>query len=77
MTTSDSIDPVAATAGEEDLPARSDRIVAPASRESSMGRVDSIDALRGLTILTMVFVNDVGSAALAWRTTSNLPTRTV
>ncbi len=31
-----------------------------------MGRVDSIDALRGLTILTMVFVNDVGSAAPAW-----------
>jgi heparan-alpha-glucosaminide N-acetyltransferase len=29
-------------------------------------RVDSVDALRGLTILLMVFVNDLGPAAPAW-----------
>ncbi len=29
-------------------------------------RIDSVDTLRGLTILTMVFVNDVGPAAPAW-----------
>jgi len=29
-------------------------------------RVDSVDALRGLTILLMVFVNDLGHAAPAW-----------
>jgi heparan-alpha-glucosaminide N-acetyltransferase len=30
------------------------------------GRIDSVDALRGLTILLMVFVNDIGPAAPAW-----------
>lgn len=30
------------------------------------GRVLSVDVLRGLTILTMVFVNDVGPAAPSW-----------
>jgi predicted acyltransferase len=30
------------------------------------GRVASVDALRGLTILLMVFVNDLGRAAPAW-----------
>src|SRR5262245_22415371 len=30
------------------------------------GRVASVDALRGLTILLMVFVNDLGPAAPAW-----------
>src|SRR4051812_5423517 len=30
------------------------------------GRIDSVDALRGLTILLMVFVNDLGPAAPAW-----------
>jgi heparan-alpha-glucosaminide N-acetyltransferase len=30
------------------------------------GRIDSVDALRGLTILLMVFVNDLGKAAPAW-----------
>ncbi len=29
-------------------------------------RVDSVDALRGLTILLMVFVNDLGGAAPSW-----------
>jgi hypothetical protein len=29
-------------------------------------RIDSVDALRGLTILLMVFVNDLGPAAPAW-----------
>jgi predicted acyltransferase len=33
---------------------------------SSSARVDSVDALRGLTILLMVFVNDLGHAAPAW-----------
>ncbi len=31
-----------------------------------MERVASVDTLRGLTILTMIFVNDVGAAAPAW-----------
>ncbi len=30
------------------------------------GRIDSVDALRGLIILLMVFVNDLGRAAPAW-----------
>ncbi|OJW10877.1 MAG: hypothetical protein BGO49_25550 [Planctomycetales bacterium 71-10] len=30
------------------------------------GRVDSVDVLRGLTILLMVFVNDLGAAAPSW-----------
>jgi predicted acyltransferase len=30
------------------------------------GRVASVDALRGLTILLMIFVNDLGPAAPAW-----------
>ena len=30
------------------------------------GRIDSVDALRGLTILLMVFVNDLGPAAPSW-----------
>jgi len=30
------------------------------------GRINSVDALRGLTILLMVFVNDLGQAAPAW-----------
>jgi hypothetical protein len=30
------------------------------------GRVASVDALRGLTILLMVFVNDLGLGAPAW-----------
>lgn len=30
------------------------------------GRIDSVDALRGLTILLMVFVNDLGRAAPSW-----------
>jgi hypothetical protein len=30
------------------------------------GRVVSVDALRGLTILLMVFVNDLGPGAPAW-----------
>jgi heparan-alpha-glucosaminide N-acetyltransferase len=30
------------------------------------GRVASVDALRGLTILLMVFVNDLGPAAPSW-----------
>ena len=31
-----------------------------------LGRVASVDALRGLTILLMVFVNDLGPAAPSW-----------
>src|SRR3954470_9804206 len=30
------------------------------------GRIDSVDALRGLTILLMIFVNDLGPAAPPW-----------
>lgn len=37
------------------------------SPQPAMGvRIDSVDALRGLTILLMVFVNDIGPAAPAW-----------
>ena len=34
--------------------------------EGSLGRVVSVDVLRGLTILLMVFVNDLGPAAPKW-----------
>ena len=37
-----------------------------ADAASGATRIASIDAVRGLTILTMVFVNDVGPAAPAW-----------
>ena len=39
---------------------------APEARSAADGRIDSVDALRGLTILLMVFVNDLGPAAPAW-----------
>jgi len=35
-------------------------------RPAAGGRIDSVDVLRGLTILLMVFVNDLGPAAPAW-----------
>jgi predicted acyltransferase len=35
-------------------------------RPAAGGRIDTVDALRGLTILLMVFVNDLGPAAPAW-----------
>jgi heparan-alpha-glucosaminide N-acetyltransferase len=35
-------------------------------RPAASGRINSVDALRGLTILLMVFVNDLGPAAPAW-----------
>src|SRR4029077_3604046 len=35
------------------------------ARPMAGGRIDSVDALRGLTILLMVFVNDLGPAAPA------------
>ena len=38
----------------------------PEPRPAAGGRIDSVDALRGLTILLMVFVNDLGPAAPAW-----------
>jgi predicted acyltransferase len=38
----------------------------PEPRPHAGGRIDSVDALRGLTILLMVFVNDLGPAAPAW-----------
>jgi heparan-alpha-glucosaminide N-acetyltransferase len=38
----------------------------PPNTPSTAARIDSVDTLRGLTILTMVFVNDVGPAAPAW-----------
>jgi predicted acyltransferase len=38
----------------------------PESPPAASGRIDSVDALRGLTILLMVFVNDIGPAAPAW-----------
>jgi predicted acyltransferase len=38
----------------------------PEPRPAAGGRIDSVDALRGLTILLMVFVNDIGPAAPAW-----------
>jgi len=41
-------------------------IGSPEPRPAAGGRIDSVDALRGLTILLMVFVNDLGPAAPAW-----------
>src|SRR5262245_3172035 len=35
-------------------------------RPAAGARIDSVDALRGLTILLMVFVNDLGPAAPPW-----------
>jgi predicted acyltransferase len=39
---------------------------APAAAPATTGRLGSVDALRGLTILLMVFVNDLGPAAPSW-----------
>jgi predicted acyltransferase len=38
----------------------------PLPAQAPLGRVASVDALRGLTILLMVFVNDLGRAAPSW-----------
>jgi predicted acyltransferase len=38
----------------------------PIEAPAHVGRVASVDALRGLTILLMVFVNDLGPAAPSW-----------
>jgi predicted acyltransferase len=40
--------------------------MSPIPETPPVGRVASVDALRGLTILLMVFVNDLGRAAPAW-----------
>ena len=40
--------------------------VLPIAAPAPVGRVASVDALRGLTILLMVFVNDLGPAAPSW-----------
>jgi predicted acyltransferase len=41
-------------------------LVEPSAPSALAGRVASVDALRGLTILLMIFVNDLGRAAPAW-----------
>ena len=46
--------------------ARGKAVGRPEARLMAGGRIDSVDALRGLTILLMVFVNDLGPAAPAW-----------
>jgi len=38
----------------------------PAARSSTSGRIASVDTLRGLIILLMIFVNDLGPAAPSW-----------
>ena len=38
----------------------------PAAKPLPASRIDSVDALRGLIILLMIFVNDLGPAAPAW-----------
>ncbi len=45
---------------------RGEALGSPEPRPAAGGRIDSVDALRGLTILLMVFVNDLGPAAPAW-----------
>ena len=40
--------------------------ILPTTAPVPAGRVASVDALRGLTILLMVFVNDLGPAAPSW-----------
>jgi predicted acyltransferase len=50
----------------DDFDTRSTTVDLPQVRPLSGGRIDSVDALRGLTILLMVFVNDLGPAAPAW-----------
>jgi predicted acyltransferase len=49
-----------------DFDARGEAFGSPEPRSAAGGRIDSVDALRGLTILLMVFVNDLGPAAPAW-----------
>ena len=47
-----------------------DRLIDEAPKASPIattgGRIASVDALRGLTILLMIFVNDLGPAAPSW-----------
>lgn len=47
-------------------PARGKVRIVPEAHAAAPARVASVDALRGLTILLMVFVNDLGRAAPAW-----------
>src|SRR5580692_2957128 len=46
--------------------AASGRAVAKSAALAAGERIASVDALRGLTILLMVFVNDLGRAAPSW-----------
>ena len=55
MTASDHIDPV------DETPAAGEK-----NRPDLAGRVASVDVLRGLTILLMIFVNDLGHGAPSW-----------
>src|SRR5436309_4055942 len=43
-----------------------DKVAGTGAPPAAGGRVASVDALRGLTILLMVFVNDLGPSAPAW-----------
>jgi heparan-alpha-glucosaminide N-acetyltransferase len=54
------------TDGSDAGGARARAVGSPGPRPAAGGRIDSVDALRGLTILLMVFVNDLGPAAPAW-----------
>ncbi len=51
---------------ETEVPEAADVPIEAESAPTTAGRIASVDALRGLTILLMIFVNDLGPAAPSW-----------
>lgn len=52
--------------GDDLKPAGGGKALDRSELPPAAGRIASVDALRGLTILVMIFVNDLGRAAPAW-----------